>query len=72
MEATTHTSDLEAARDLQIVVDSVSAGRQIPPDVALRVQKRADEARKKLLATHGVQDSGVQIIREIRGELPTP
>ena len=59
-------------RDLEIVVESLSAGRQIPPDVALRVQQRAAEARKKQLATHGVQSSGVQIIRELRGELPTP
>jgi len=56
--------------DAQIVVDCVAAGRQVPADVAKRVRERADEARKQLLATHGVQDIGVQIIREIRGELP--
>lgn len=56
--------------DAQIVANSVAAGKQVPPDVAKRVRERADAARKQLLATHGVQDIGVEIIREIRGELP--
>lgn len=56
--------------DAQIVAAAVAAGKQIPADVAKRVRQRADEARKQLLATHGVQDIGVQIIRDIRGELP--
>jgi hypothetical protein len=57
-------------RDAQIVAACVAAGKQIPDDVVQRVRQRADEARKELLATRGVQDIGVQIIREIRGELP--
>lgn len=56
--------------DARIVAAAVAAGKQIPRDVAKRVRQRADEARKQLLATHGVQDIGVQIIRDIRGELP--
>lgn len=56
--------------DARIVAECVAARRPIPADVAERVRERADEARKRILATHGVQDIGVQIIREIRGELP--
>jgi len=58
--------------DSQIVADCLAAGKQVPPEVALRVRERADEARRQILATHGVQDIGVQIIREIRGPLPQP
>jgi hypothetical protein len=62
-------SDLEQA-DLQIVADCLAAGKPVPAEVARRVQERADRVRREILATHGVQDIGVQIIREIRGELP--
>ncbi len=58
--------------DSQIVADCLAAGKEVPPEVARRVRERADQARRLLLATHGVQDIGVQIIREIRGELPRP
>jgi hypothetical protein len=39
-------------------------------EVARRVRELAERVRQELLATKGVQDIGVQIIREIRGELP--
>lgn len=58
--------------DVQLVADCVSAGKPVPADVAERVRARGAEARRQLLATHGVQDIGVGIIRELRGELPTP
>jgi hypothetical protein len=56
--------------DAQIVAECLAAGKAVPPEVAQRVNERADQARRQLLATRGVQDIGVQIIREIRGELP--
>jgi hypothetical protein len=58
--------------DVQVVADCVAAGKPVPADVAQRVRERSDEARRRLLATHGVQDIGVGLIRELRGELPTP
>ena len=58
--------------DSQIVADCLAAGKQVPAEVARRVRERADQARRQLLASHGVQDIGVQIIREIRGELRLP
>jgi hypothetical protein len=56
--------------DAEAVAACIVAGKQIPDDVVVRVRRRAEEARKQLLATRGVQDIGVDIIREIRGELP--
>jgi hypothetical protein len=44
----------------------------VPADVAARVRQRAEEARKQVLAAHGVQDISVALIREVRGELPEP
>jgi hypothetical protein len=56
--------------DSRIAMEAISRGQPIPPEIAKRIQDRAEEARKRLLQTHGVTNSGVQIIREIRGELP--
>jgi hypothetical protein len=61
-------NDIE--RDSQIVAECLETGRPIPAEVALRVQERAAKAREELRKSHGVQSSGVQIIREMRGELP--
>ena len=58
--------------DSQIVTDCLAAGRKVPPEVVQRVRARAEQARQQLLAARGVQDIGVQIIREIRGDLPQP
>ncbi len=56
--------------DARIAMEALANGQPIPPDVARRIHERAEAARKELLRTHGVQASGVQIIREIRGDLP--
>ncbi|MBI3468012.1 MAG: hypothetical protein HY000_33815 [Planctomycetes bacterium] len=60
----------QSIADSQIVADCLAAGKQVPLEVIRRVRERADQARRQILATHGVQDIGVDIIREIRGELP--
>lgn len=60
----------DALHDAEIVASCLAAGRPVPPDVARRVQARADDARRQLLAARGVQASGVDLIREGRGELP--
>ena len=62
----------DSVSDMQIVADCLAAGNAVPQEVARRVRERADQARRQLLASHGVQDIGVQIIREIRGELLQP
>jgi hypothetical protein len=60
----------EEQADIQLVADCVAADKPVPLEVARRVRERSEKARQQLLATHGVQDIGVQIIREMRGELP--
>jgi hypothetical protein len=62
----------DVLRDAEIVAAYLETGQPVPADVAHRVQARADAARERLLAMRGVQSSGVDIIREIRGELPNP
>jgi hypothetical protein len=58
--------------DLQAVTDSLTSGKPMDPEVARRVRERAEKARRELLATRGVQDIGVQILREIRGDVAEP
>ncbi len=65
-------SGSEGMADSRIVAECLAAGKKVPPEVVRRVREQADQVRRQLLATHGVQDIGVQIIREIRGELPQP
>jgi hypothetical protein len=61
----------EALADAQAVLDHVVAGTPLEPELARRVQERTEAIRQQILATHGVQDIGVQLIRELRGELPS-
>ena len=56
--------------DAQAVLDHVVAGTPIEPELARRVRERAEEIRRQILASHGVQEIGVELIRELRGELP--
>jgi hypothetical protein len=56
--------------DAQAVLDHVVAGTSIDPELAKRVRERAEAIRRQILATHGMQDIGVELIRELRGELP--
>ncbi len=56
--------------DAQSVLDNVVAGKPIDPKLAKRVRERAELIRQQILAMHGVQDIGVELIRELRGELP--
>jgi hypothetical protein len=62
----------EVVADVQIVADCAAAGKPVPAEVAHRVHERAEQVRQEMLKKHGVQDIGVQIIRELRGELPEP
>jgi hypothetical protein len=56
--------------DVEVIAACLAEGKPVPPDVAARIRQRADAARQQLVATLGVQEIGVAIIREIRGELP--
>jgi hypothetical protein len=72
MENTSHNLVLDSSTDSQIVADCLANGLAVPAEVAQRVKDHAEIARKRLLAAKGLQDVGVQIIRDIRGELPSP
>jgi hypothetical protein len=60
----------EVMADMQAVTEALICGTPVAADVARRVQERAAKAREEVLASHGVQDIGVRIIREIRGDEP--
>ena len=62
----------EVMADMQAVADALNSGKPVDREVARRIGQRAEKARQELLATHGVQEIGVQLIREIRGDLPQP
>jgi hypothetical protein len=66
-----NTSEFDAAEfqaDFQTVINCISEGKPIPAEVRARVRERSERAQEELLKTHGVQDVGVSIIREIRGD----
>ncbi len=56
--------------DAQAVLDHVVAGTTIDPELARRVRDRAEAIRRQILAGYGVQEIGVELIRQLRGELP--
>ena len=62
----------EILADAQAVADCVAAGKPVPADVAQRVHERALQVRQEIFEKHGVLNIGVDIIRELRGELPQP
>ena len=72
MNTTTEPSTLppEVRADIEAVAAAVAASRPVDPEVARRIHERAERVRQEILAKHGVQDIGVAIIRELRGELP--
>ena len=69
-EETKAGSPAGADGDAQAVLDHVIAGTPIEPELARRVRDRAEAIRQEILASHGVQDIGVELIRQLRGRLP--
>lgn len=56
--------------DAKSVLEHAIAGTPLEPELAKRVRERAEAIRQQILATQGVQDIGVDLIRELRGDLP--
>lgn len=56
--------------DAQAVLEHVVSGTRVDLELARRVRERAESIRRQILAKHGVQDIGVALIRQLRGELP--
>jgi hypothetical protein len=69
MSTTENNRDAGADNDARLIAECVAARQPIPPEIVRRVQERAERARQEVRATHGVQEIGVQIIRELRGEM---
>jgi hypothetical protein len=59
---------MDVATDTAALASALAVGRR--PDEALisRVRERAENARRELIAARGIQDIGVQLIREVRGD----
>ena len=59
----------EISNDTQALAAAAEGNK---PDLAVvrRVRERAEAAGRDLLATRGMHDMGVQLIREIRGAIP--
>jgi hypothetical protein len=72
--ATNETNGIppDVLADVQAIADHVATGKPLDPEVVRRIQERAAKIRQEILEEHGVQNIGVQIIREMRGALPEP
>jgi hypothetical protein len=62
----TNPDALPIQLDLEEVARQAAAGGIIDPQLLRRVQERAEWARQQALQSFGVQEIGVQIIREMR------
>ena len=52
--------------DLEAILAARADGRPVDPEVKRRVHERAEKVRAEILKNHGVQNIGVEIIRQIR------
>ena len=52
--------------DHEEVARAAAERRAVDPEVARRVRERANRMREEMLRIHGVQNIGVDIIRQIR------
>jgi hypothetical protein len=69
MDTTAHLdipSDLQA--DTQAILNHLTAGAPLPPEVARRVRERAAAITEEIRRRHGVLDIGVPAIRALRDE----
>jgi hypothetical protein len=60
----------DALTDLEAVCQQAASGGVKDPELIRRVTERAQQARQRMREKFGLQDIGVQIIREMRGDLP--
>ena len=56
--------------DVKAVMDSLTSGKPLDPEVVRRVRARSEAITAATFAKHGLLDIGVPAIRELRGELP--
>ena len=59
----------ETDREMEAIIEHLTTGKPLDPELVRRVRERSDRVRQEILEKHGVQDIGVQLIREARGPL---
>lgn len=59
----------EIQAEFQAVAEHLQTGKPIDPVLSRRITERAEKIRQQILQRQGVQNTGVQIIRELRGPL---
>lgn len=69
--ATNSMTASEVAADAQAVIDHVTSGKPLDPEVVARVRAQAKRIREEIRRKHGTLDIGVSLIRELRGDLPS-
>lgn len=66
----TETKDIglppEMEADTQAVIEHMTTGKPLNPDVAKRIRERGQRLREAVFQKHGVLDIGVPAIRELR------
>ncbi len=60
----------EIREEFDAVLERLRTGKPLSPDMERRIHERAEKIRREVFEKHGLVDIGVQIIRELRGELP--
>lgn len=72
----TKLKDTETPPDIreefEAVLEHIRTGKVLDAGRSRRIGERAEKIRERILREQGLQDIGVQIIRELRGELPEP
>jgi hypothetical protein len=58
----------EENEEWQAVLDKMMHGKPLDPVVEKRIRDKAERLRQELLATHGVTNIAVDLIREVRDE----
>ncbi|MGH7201788.1 MAG: hypothetical protein ACREJB_14365 [Planctomycetaceae bacterium] len=61
-----HVYPPDVRADLEAVIDHLATGKPLDPELVRRVRERSEQAREEIRQKFGVQEIGVQIIREMR------
>jgi hypothetical protein len=56
----------ELLADTQAIIEHLTSGRPLDPEIARRIRERAEQIRQEVFRQHGLLDIGVPAIREAR------
>ena len=60
----------EVAADGESLIQSITTGKPLDPEIARRIRERAQKITDRVYREHGLVDIAVPSIRELRGPLP--